>query len=223
MRATVLWTGGKDSAMAFYKARSAGHDVVNLLTFVPEKADFLAHPLRFMKYQAKAIDIPHYEAVVTAPLEDGYEKAIRAFKNKHKIDVFITGDMAEVDAMPNWIRQRCKSSGVEVITPLWGVDRRKAFTELLSCGFKAMISCVKIGSLGEEWLGRELDKKALDELSAINKKTGLDICGEQGEYHTLVLDGPIFKRSVVVGNFYKHSNSLVRYIKTNSINLKAKA
>lgn len=222
MRATVLWTGGKDSVIAFHKARLARYEIVNLLTFVPREANFLAHPLRFMKYQAEAINMPHYEAIVDAPLEDSYKKAIRLFKDKHKIDILITGDIAEVNGLPNWVREMCKDSGIEVLTPLWGADRRETFTELLSCGFKAVISCLKIGCLGEEWLGRELDKKALDELSAISDKTGLDICGEQGEYHTLVLDGPIFKKNITIGNYSKHMTDSVMYIKPRDITLSVK-
>lgn len=195
---------------------------MNLLTFVPEKADFLAHPLWFMKYQAEAVNIPHYEAVVDTPLEYGYEKAIRLFRNKHKIDTLITGDIAEVNGLPNWIRERCKNNGIEVLTPLWAADRREAFTELLYCGFKAIISCVKIGCLGDKWLGRELDKKTLDELIAISSKTGLDICGEQGEYHTLVLDGPVFKKSIAIGNYSKHMTDSVMYIKPRDITLSVK-
>jgi len=222
MRAAVLWTGGKDSAMAFHKARLAGYEIANLLTFIPEKADFLAHPLQFMKYQAEAIGISHYEAVVDAPIEDGYEEAIRLFRDKYKIDALITGDIAEVDGLPNWMKERCKNSGVEVITPLWGADRREAFKELLSCGFKVIISCVKIGCLDEGWLGRGLDKKALDELSAISDKTGLDICGEQGEYHTLVLDGPTFKKNITIGSYSKHKTSTIMYIRPKEITLTLK-
>ena len=222
MRATVLWTGGKDSALAFYKARLAGYDVVNLLTFVPKKADFFAHPVLFMKYQADAIGIKHYEELVEPPLEDAYEKAIRCFRNKHKIDVLITGDIAEVDGQPNWIRQRCVDNNIEVIMPLWGADRRQAFEELLSRGFKAMISCIKKGCLAEDWLGRELDKKSLDDLDKINNKTGLDICGENGEYHTLVVDGPLFKKRLVVGKFSKHKNDSLMYIKPSNVTLREK-
>lgn len=208
--------------MALHRVRSSGYEVVSLLTFVPEKADFLAHPLRFMKYQAQAINLPHYEAVVTIPPEDGYKEAIRVFKDKYKIDAFITGDIAQVNGLPNWIRERCKDRDIEVLTPLWGVDRRETFTELLSCGLKAIISCIKIGCLDEGWIGRELDKKALDELSAISSNTGLDICGEQGEYHTLVLDGPMFKKSIAVGNYSKHMTDSVIYLKPYDITLSAK-
>ncbi len=199
MRAAVLWTGGKDSALAFYKALSAGYEVACLLTFVPKgKADFLAHPLPFIKRQAEAIGVPHYEISLEPPLETAYEKAISSFKEKYKIDALITGDIAEVGGYPNWVKQRSARSGIEVVMPLWGADRRSIFNELLDLGFRAVISYVKKGCLGEEWLGRELDRKALDDLRAMNKKTGLDICGENGEYHTLVFDGPIFKKSIEI-------------------------
>ena len=213
MRSAVLWTGGKDSALAFYKARLTGREITSLLTFIPKDTPFLAHPLTFMKYQAKAIGVPHYEAVVDAPLKDNYEKAIRSFRDKYKIDALITGDIAEVDGQPNWIRQRCEHNGIEVLTPLWGADRYKILSEFLSYGFRAIISCIKIGSLAEEWLGRELDKESLDCLVSLSGKTGIDICGENGEYHTLVFDGPIFKKSVVIGNYSKDANDSVMHIR----------
>lgn len=223
MRASILWTGGKDSAFVFYKARTAGWEIVNLLTFVPKNALFLAHPLSFMGYQAESIGIPHYEVVVEAPLEDGYEKAIRSFRDKYKIDALITGDIAEVDSQPNWIRQRSANSGIKVITPLWGSDRYRLFTEMLACGFKAVVSCIKKGCLTEEWLGKELDGKALADLRGISNETGLDICGENGEYHTLTIDGPIFTKSLIIGGFSKHENESLQYIKPYNITLADKS
>lgn len=196
-KAAVLWTGGKDSALAFYKARTKGYEIVCLLTFVPKgKTDFRAHPLPFMKRQAGAIGIPHYEIPLEPPLEAAYEKAIRSFRQEYKIDTLITGDIAEVDGYPNWIRQRSADSGIKVVMPLWGMDRCVVFDELLGLGFRAAISYIKKGCLGEEWLGRELDRRAFDDLREVNKKTGIDICGENGEYHTLVFDGPIFKKTL---------------------------
>lgn len=219
MRATVLWTGGKDSSLAFYKACIAGYDIINLLTFVPRHADFLAHPLYFMKYQAEAIGIPHYEAVVDMPFKNAYEYAIMSFKEKFDIGALITGDIAEVEDQPNWIRQRCAHNDIEVVTPLWGADRHKLFTELLCHGFKTIISCIKKGCLTEEWLGRELDRKALDDLREVSGKTGLDICGEQGEYHTLVVDGPLFKKHIVIGDYSKHASDSLMYIRPHDVTL----
>lgn len=222
MKAAILWTGGKDSSLAFHRARLAGHEIVGLLTFVPEDADFLAHPVSFMKYQAEAIGIPHYEVIIKPPIEDAYEKAIRSFKERLKIDAVVTGDIAGVDGHPNWVRQRCARNNIEVLTPLWGFDRYRLFAELLSSGFKMIVSCIKKGSLPEEWLGRELDNSALESLRGISSRTALDICGEQGEYHTLVLDGPFFKKSVMIGSCSKHANKSVMYIKPREITLMTK-
>lgn len=222
MRATILWTGGKDSALAFYKARLAGYEVVNLLTFAPKDADFLAHPLPFMQYQAQAIGIPHLQAVVDTPLEDSYEKFIRAFKMEHDVGALVTGDIAEVDRQPNWIRQRCVDIDLKVLMPLWSGDRYQILKELLSCQFKVIISCVKKGILSDEWLGRELDEKAVKDLRKISDRTRLDICGENGEYHTLVLDGPIFNKRLSIGSFSKCETDLLKYIKPRSIKISEK-
>lgn len=221
MRSTLLWTGGKDSSLAFYKAQLAGYEVVSLLTFVRGGADFLAHPVSFMKYQAKAMGLPHYEIAINPPFEDTYEKAIRFIRKKHKIDVLITGDIAEIDGHPNWIRERSMNFDINVVTPLWGANRYQLLTEFLSYGFRAIISCIKRGCLTEEWLGRELDGEALDKLREISGKTGLDICGERGEYHTLVLDGPLFKKSVIIGNYSRDANDSVAYIKPYNVTLRS--
>ncbi len=223
MRAAVLWTGGKDSALALYKAHLSGHEIINLLTFAPESADFLAHPVSFMKYQAEAIGISHIEAIIDEPIEDAYEYAIRSFKNKYNVRALITGDMADVRGMPNWVRQRCAGNDIEVLTPLWGGERSEIFKELISYGFKAIISCVKKESLGEEWLGRELNDGLFEDLRKIHAETGIDICGEQGEYHTLVLDGPMFKKSINIGSYSKGMTDVVMYIKPKDITLSKKA
>ncbi|MDO8536194.1 MAG: diphthine--ammonia ligase [Candidatus Omnitrophota bacterium] len=222
MRASVLWTGGKDSALALYKASLAGHEIVNLLTFAPRSAVFLAHPISFMKYQAEAMGISHVKVITDPPLEDGYESAIRSFKEKYKIGALITGDISQVDSMPNWVRQRCAGTSIDVLTPLWGMERSGLFKELISLRFKVIISCVKLGSLGGEWLGRELDDDALEDLKKIHAKTGLDICGENGEYHTMVLDGPLFRKTLSVGGYSKHETDSVMYIKPKDITLVAK-
>ena len=81
---------------------------------------------------------------------------------------------------------------------LWGCDRFELLNRLLSCKFRAIFSCVKKPWFTDEWLGKELNKDSLDKLGMINAKTGLDISGEQGEYHTLVLDGPPFRKSISI-------------------------
>jgi len=222
-KATVLWTGGKDSSLAFYEAKLLGYDIVNLVTFIPSKPEFLAHPLKFIKYQANALGITHHKIIINEPFKESYEGAINSLKEKYKIDALITGDISEVGGHPNWIRECSKYSKVSVLTPLWGHDKNELLNRLFLYKFKAIFSCIK-----EPWfnndqlLGLEINESALEQLRSINAKTGMDICGEEGEYHTLVISGPIFKKNIQINAYSKHKKGDIVYIDIGSITLKEK-
>lgn len=220
--ASVLWTGGKDSCLALYEARLLKYEIVSLVTFVSDEQVFLAHPISFMKYQADALCLPHYTLQVNEPFEESYKKAILSLQEKQKIGTLVTGDIAEVDGYPNWIRECSRCSGMDVITPLWGQDRLKLLRRLLYYKFKVIFSCIKKPYLTDEWLGKELDSDSLEGLCTVSTKTGLDICGEQGEYHTLVVDGPSFKKSIHISDYSKCGKDSLRYIDIRRVSLSAK-
>jgi len=193
--AAMLWTGGKDSSLALYEASRSGYHVRCLVTFAPPQPDFLAHPLAFMKLQAEALGLPHYVLPVREPFEEGYETHLRQMRSEG-IEVVVTGDIAEVGGSPNWIRERSRPVGMEVHTPLWGRDRENLLEQLLGRRFEVLFSCVKKRWLTESWVGRRLNEPAIADLRAVRERTGLDLCGEEGEYHTLVSDGPQFKQAI---------------------------
>jgi uncharacterized protein (TIGR00290 family) len=195
-KAVVLWTGGKDSSLALYEAVSMGYKVKSLVTFAPENERFLAHPLKFMKRQAKALQLPHRTIHLRPPFREGYEKAIRDLGRT--AGTLVTGDIAEVDGHPNWIRECSQKSGVDVLTPLWKRNRVEILRKLLSLGFRVVFSCVKKPWLPMEWVGQTLDEQRLKRLMELHKKTGLDVCGENGEFHTLVADGPLFRKDIQI-------------------------
>lgn len=192
--AAVLWTGGKDSALALHEARRDGCRVRCLVTFAPPEPDFLAHPLAFMQLQAEALALPHFLWPVREPFHEGYEAGLRWLKEAKGIDTVITGDIAEVGGHPNWIRERSRPVGMRVITPLWGRDRSALLQRLLTLRFNVVFSCVNTRWLAADWVGRELDPSAIAGLGAVHARNGLDLCGEEGEYHTLVTDAPDFNR-----------------------------
>ena len=196
--AAVLWTGGKDSALALHEAGRNGCRVCGLVTFAPPEPDFLAHPLPFLKLQAQALVLPHHVLSITGPSEAGYETALRKLRDEMGVEAVITGDIAEVAGSPNWIRERCRPLGMAVHTPLWGRDRLTLLGQLIGQGFRVRFSCVKTRWLDESWVGRELDDGAVAELIQVRERNGLDLCGEEGEYHTLVTDGPNFMRRIEV-------------------------
>jgi diphthine-ammonia ligase len=221
-RAAVLWTGGKDSCLALYEAALQGLQIERLITFVPGEGRFRAHPLEFLGLQAQALGLAHHTLEIKEPYREGYQQAIVTLKERWGIQTLVTGDMAEVEGHPNWMRECCAGSDVEILTPLWGRGGVALLDHFLSCGFLAVFSCVKQPWLSPDWLGRELDTQALAELAVLAHDTGLDVCGEQGEYHTLVLDGPPFEKRICIDACEKKAEDHLAYVEFGQISLRDK-
>jgi diphthine-ammonia ligase len=165
--------------------------VTDLVTFAPPNGSFRAHPLMVMRAQAAALRIPHRVIEIAEPYEAGYFLAFEALAAEGVTHV-ITGDIDRVDGRPNWVRERCAGLPIEVVTPLWDRDRASILEELRARGFRVVISCVR-PPLPASLCGQFLD----DALPAI-RASGADLCGENGEYHTLVVDGPGFARPITL-------------------------
>ncbi|HEX5008982.1 MAG TPA: hypothetical protein VFY71_01180 [Planctomycetota bacterium] len=196
--AAVLWTGGKDCSLALHEARAAGLDVRALVTFTPRDPDFLAHPLPVLALQAQAAGLPHRRLVVEQPFRDGYERALRTLRDEG-VRVLVTGDIAEVAGHPNWVRECAEPLGLRVETPLWGRERPALLARLLELRFRVVVSCVDTRRLPAGWVGRTLDAAAVAELRALQASHGVDPSGENGEYHSLVLEAPFFAQRVDLG------------------------
>ena len=110
-RAAVLWTGGKDCALALHEARRSGLPVEELVTFAPPSPVFLAHPLPFLKLQAAAMGLRHRVVTIRPPAEDGYTQAVKALQSEG-IGTLVTGDIAEVEGRPNWMREVSRGTGL---------------------------------------------------------------------------------------------------------------
>ncbi len=219
----VLWTGGKDSSLAFYEAEMLGHKINCLVTFALSEERFLAHPLDFIRLQSQALGFPHYEIDVREPLDGSYENAISSLKKQHGIDTLVTGDIGEVAGHdPNWIVERAARCDVKVFRPLWQKDRIELLNRLLALRFKVVFSCVKRPWFTNEWLGLELSPDLVECLRQMSERTGLDICGEQGEYHTLVVDGPQFRKRIHIESYSKRVEGSVMYIALENLKLSEK-
>lgn len=210
--AVVLWTGGKDSCLALHEALAAGCHVSGLVTFAPPEPQFLAHPVAVMRQQARALGLPHRLLPVEPPHRESYERHIRTLREQEGVDLLITGDIAEVGGSPNWIRRCAEPAGMPVWTPLWGRNRKAVLDDLLAQRFRVRFSCVKTRWLAAGWLGRELDARAIEELQAERARSGLDLCGEEGEYHTLVTDAPRFRQRLQFHNCaIRHAEQLAHW------------
>lgn len=217
--AVILWTGGKDSCLALYEALNSGYDVTTLVTFAPRNPQFLAHPLHVMELQAQALQIPHVIFEVGEPLREGYTKALMMLRDVQGVGTLITGDIDTIDGHPNWIQECCSSLGLTVVSPLWKREREEILLKFIELGFTVVFSCVKKPWLSEEWVGRTLNRKSFAEMQAISRATGMDLCGEQGEYHTLVLDCPLFQRPISLKGCITISKDSMTYLDIKKISL----
>lgn len=189
----VSWSGGKDSVLACYNAmKDSRMEVSYLLNMLSENGTHSrSHHLSvaILKAQAKAMGIPIMQRQATwGGYEEEFKKALAAFKEEDVL-IGVFGDI-DVQEHRDWVERVCGESGLKAILPLWQRTRVLLMNEFISAGFKAVIVAVKLECMGSEWLGRELDAQFLEDMKTLPK---VDLCGENGEYHTFVYDGPIFK------------------------------
>ena len=197
--AAVLWTGGKDCNLALYHAREQGVGVRELVTFAPTNGDFKAHSLSVMSAQARSLGLPHRIVRMREPTARSYDSALRQL-DAAGIAVIVTGDIDTVGGFPSWITERADAAGVGVLRPLWGRSRLSVLQELAHGGFEAVLTAVRSPPLERGWLGRSLlEAGTLSELREAAATADFDLAGEQGEYHTMVLDGPGFDHPVALG------------------------
>jgi len=195
MKVAVSWSGGKESCLACHKAISDGYEVSHLLNMISEDGSrSRSHGLdsALIAAQSQAIDISVVQKRTTwDTYEREFKTAICELKQSG-VSGAVFGDIY-VQEHKDWVNQICKELDVKPIMPLWGRDPKDIFTEFIDAGFKAIVVRARADLLGEDWLGREIDRSFMDELLKLGK---VDLCGELGEYHTFVTDGPLFKRRI---------------------------
>lgn len=223
MRVSVSWSGGMESCLACHKVLTQGYDVACLVTFVLNSWPSICHPLPLMRLQSKAIEIPHITIKVEEPYREGYREAISRLKKTEGIEGIVTGDIYVVDSTHGrWMESVCEGLDVNVIMPLWGQDTYRVLNEEVSEGFRAIFTCLKQPWFNEEWLGRELNKSCLEDLKMLIDRYEIDPCGENGEYHTMVIDGPIFKEAIEISKFSKEKHNTHLFIRISEFSLKSK-
>ncbi|MEM2271831.1 MAG: diphthine--ammonia ligase [Archaeoglobaceae archaeon] len=192
MKAFASWSGGKDSCLALYKALQSGAEVKLLLNTITEDGLYSrSHGIRaeVLKKQAEAIGIDILQIKTSwGDYEKNYKEALLRLKSEG----FTHGVFGDIDLEVHreWIEKVCRSVGIAVLLPLWKMEREKILREFINAGFRAVVCSVKESILGKEWLGKEIDESFIEEM----KKRSVDVCGENGEFHTFVYDGPLFKK-----------------------------
>lgn len=188
------WSGGKDSCLALYRAMQQGGRPKVLLTMMAEDgARSHSHglPVDLLQRQAQALGLPLVTCPATwANYEDKFLATIRRFKE----DGLEYGVFGDIDLEPHlaWVERVCSSVAIQAYEPLWQAARRDLLNEFLQLGFKATIIAVKQSALSNSFLGRTLDQQVITDL----EQAGVDASGEEGEYHTVVTQGPLFSAAL---------------------------
>lgn len=195
LKAFVSWSGGKESTLAFYRAMKNGIQSVCLINMLSEDGSYSrSHGINseLIKAQAEAIGIPIIQPKTTwESYEDNFKDTIMQLKNEG-VEAGVFGDI-DLQEHREWVERVCRETGIKAVLPLWGEEREKLLMDFITSGFKAIVCSTNASFLGSEWLGREVDYKFIEDLKALGN---IDLCGEKGEYHTFVYDGPIFREPV---------------------------
>lgn len=188
------YSGGKDSILAFHMAVSQGMIPLALITTYNTEQNcswFHGIPQTVLDNVAESIGIP-VRLIKTSGDEytKNFERTLCTAKEQGA-QFCVFGDI-DIEDHFKWCTERCENAGLLPMFPLRGQSRRSVVNEFINRGFTAHISIVDTTRMGENFLGKKLTAELLAEIEA----QGIDVCGENGEYHTFVSDGPVFKKPV---------------------------
>lgn len=196
MKFVVSFSGGKDSMLALHEMVEAGHEPVALLVMYRQEAGrSWVHGIapELLAAIGEALGIPLVRCDARAETYDqDVERALRRTQELGA-EACVFGDI-DTPRHREWDEARCASLGMDAILPLWKRNRVEAVRKTLDLGYQCLIKCIRNDILPESWLGQPLSHTHIDQMLAL----GADACGENGEYHTVVTSGPLFRRPVAV-------------------------
>lgn len=204
MNAAVLFSGGKDSTMAAYKAIKDGWNVKYLVSMISENPEsYMYHTtnIHLTELSAQAMDIPLIKAGTKGEKERELDdlKDILSNLKDDGVEGIFTGALASV-YQKSRIDKICSELSLKSCSPLWHMDPQEYMEEIITSGFKVILVSVSAEGLDESWLGKRIDKELLDELLLLHEKYGMHLAFEGGEAETLVLDCPLFKKRIKILN-----------------------
>lgn len=192
--AVVSWTGGKDGCYSYMNAMQEGYRITYLLHFrnVRKRG---SHELNneIVRAQSDAMGIPLIQKDFTS-YEEEFKNTIRELRAQdERIDAAVFG---HIETHKPLVDRICGELGLTLLMPLWKKDSKRLLREMLHDGLEIVVVSAKANLMGKEWLGRVIDDTFIEDLTRLNDS--IDHCGENGEFHTLVTDAPMFKKKISI-------------------------
>jgi diphthine-ammonia ligase len=223
-RVFVSWSGGKDGCLACHRALAGGMDVRYLANMV--SADGLrsrSHGIAaaVIKAQAEALGIP---IVQRRTADDSYEAEFTKMLSALKEEGITGGVFGDIDFEPHreWVTRVCRQAGMTAYLPLWEEDQTRLMEEFIGAGFVSVVVAARGDFFGPEVPGRKLDGAFLAYLKELGKTKNITPCGEAGEYHTLVVDGPIFRKRLEITKSKHIEKDGIHFLEIEGTRLKNK-
>ncbi len=199
MHVAVLVTGGKDSALALRRVLKEGYEVKYLVSMIPLREDsWMFHyiNIHLVDLFAEAVEIPLAKAE-TCGIKEKEVEDLKRLIEKLDVEGIVSGAIAS-----NYQKTRidgiCRQLRMKSMTPLWHKKPLNILNEILDLEFEVIITGVYANGFNKEWLGRKIDEDTIEALTELKRKYDISLVGEGGEYETLVLDAPFFKKKIKI-------------------------
>ena len=191
MKAVGLFSGGKDSLYAVHLVEKQGVTIDHLLTLLPSLPWPSPHAENIEALKILAESMGKHLTIVDFKREGAFVEALKSLE----VDALVAGDIL-VEAHVLGLKDVCSKVGLELLEPIYGRDTSELFDEIFGLGFKALITGVNLSCMGEEWLGFVISKETGADFRS--KIGGVDPLGENGEFHTLVIECPLYAKPFTV-------------------------
>jgi len=199
VKVAVLATGGKDSTLALHRVLKMGFEVECLVSMIPLREDswmFHYPNIRLVDLFAEAVGFRLVKAETSGVKEEEVADLKRLIEELD-VEGVVSGAIAS-NYQKTRIEEICRQLGLEFVAPLWGENPVGILGEILELKFEVIVTGVYAHGFNREWLGRKIDEVAVADLVELNGQYGVSIVGEGGEYETLVVDGPLFKKRIAI-------------------------
>lgn len=199
-RVFVSWSGGKDSCLACYRAAGNNLEVrylANMITEDGERSRSHGQRSEILRLQARAIGIPLLQRRTD---RTSYETEFRNMMVALREDGVEGGVFGDIDFNEHrqWLERVCRAVGATPYFPLWEEPQPKLMRDFVDLGFEAVVVAARADYFSEEILGQKVDRDFIRRLEELQKTREVTLCGEKGEYHTLVIDGPLFSKRLEI-------------------------
>ena len=210
MKAVGLFSGGKDSLYAVYLVEKRGVEVEQLLTLIPSLPRPSPHAENMEALKILAESMRKHLTIVDFKKEGAFVEALKSLE----VDALVAGDIF-VEAHVEGLKDVCSKVGLELLEPLYRRDTSEVFDEIFGLGFKALITGVNLKYLGEEWLGYTISKET--SAAFLSKIGSVDPLGENGEFHTLVLECPLYAKQFKVKSVERKAAKGMAYLNVSIV------